>query len=476
MKKNLSTFVVLMLLLSITPFVKAQGVNERVIVLFKNKVDKNIISQAKGRINREYKNVNALVVSVPITSINGLKNNPSVMSVETDVVIKVEAQTIDWGIKRTEAPAAWSSNFTGKGVKIAVVDTGIANHEDLVIAGGVSFTSYATSYFDDNGHGTHVAGIIGARNNGYGTVGIAHEASLYAVKVLDNDGSGYLSEVIAGIDWSIANKMDIINLSLGVSTGSSALQQVVDKAYSQGILVVAAVGNTGLADGSRDTVNYPARYESVIAVAATDSKDLRASFSSTGSTVEVAAPGVSIQSTYLNNQYVGMSGTSMAAPYVAGSLAILKQAYPTLSNIELRNKLRKNVVDLGTIGKDTWFGFGLMQATKVGQTEVISDMLLETRTTVGTNKTKYLIAEKKYITAKVTYPSGKTMQGASVKITMTLPRGTISVAQGTTGPSGEVTFEIPTKRNSTSGTYLVKAETSYNGYLGSYSSTTFQIR
>ncbi|WP_265416743.1 S8 family serine peptidase [Alkalihalobacillus deserti] len=140
---------------------------------------------------------------------------------------------------RTEAPKAWESGYTGKGVKVAVVDTGVAKHEDLIITGGISFPSYTSSFFDDNGHGTHVAGIIGARNNNYGTVGIAYESSIYAVKVLDQN------DVIAGIDWSITNKMDIVNLSLGTISHSSTLKQVVDKAYSQGVLVVAAVGNNG---------------------------------------------------------------------------------------------------------------------------------------------------------------------------------------------------------------------------------------
>jgi minor extracellular protease Epr len=477
MKKMLSTVVVLLVLMGMAPSVKAQGVNERVIVLFKNRVDKKVVVQAKGSINREYRNVNALAVSVPAKAIKGLKNNPGILAVEPDVRVRVKQQTADWGINRTDAPAAWSSNFTGKGVKIAVVDTGISKHDDLIIAGGAAFTSYTASYLDDNGHGTHVAGIIGARNNGYGTVGIAHEASLYAVKVLGKDGSGYLSEVVAGIDWSITNKMDIINLSLGSTTSSSTLKQVVDKAYSQGILVVAAAGNNGTSDGSGDTVNYPARYETAIAVAATDSKDQRGTFSATGSTVEVAAPGVNVLSTYLNNQYVRMSGTSMAAPYAAGNLALLKQAYPTLSHVELRAKLREQVIDLGTAGRDTWFGFGLIQAPKEGQAPVGSEpKQLETRTTVVTNKTSYLAGESVHITVRATDAEGKIIQGASVKVTITPPKGTATVVRGTTGQNGEVTFVIGTKRNSTKGTYQVKAETTYSGYLGSSANTTFQIR
>ena len=298
MKKLISAFTVLLILFGLTPNVNAATMtsisssNERVIIVFKNKADKNIVTEAKGSVRREYKHANVLSVSVPTTAIKGLKDNPNILAVEPDIIIKVKSQTLDWGVSKIQAPTAWSSSFTGKGIKVGVVDTGIANHEDLTVAGGAAFTSYTSSYLDDNGHGTHVAGIIGAKNNGYGTVGVANEVSLYAVKVLGSDGSGYLSDIIAGIDWCITNKMDIINLSLGSSTPSTALQQEVDKAYSQGVLVVAAAGNDGTSDGSTDTVNYPAKYNSVIAVSATDSSNKRASFSSTGNTVEVAAPGV----------------------------------------------------------------------------------------------------------------------------------------------------------------------------------------
>jgi minor extracellular protease Epr len=512
MKKLLSTFTVLAFLFGFISNVSAATVtsaaesNERVIVVFKNNADKNIVAHAKGSVRREYKHANILSASVPTTAIKGLKNDPNVLAVEPDIIVKVKSQTIDWGVSKIQAPTAWYSSLTGKGVKIGVVDTGIANHEDLTVAGGVAFTSYTTSYLDDNGHGTHVAGIIGAKNNGYGTVGVANEASLYAVKVLGSDGSGYLSDIIAGIDWCITNKMDIINLSLGSSTPSTALQQEVDKAYSQGVLVVAAAGNDGISDGSTDTVDYPAKYSSVIAVAATDSNNQRASFSSTGSTIEVGAPGVNIRSTYLNNQYAVMSGTSMAAPFVTGDLALLKQANPGLSPSQLRAKLNENVIDLGTSGKDNWFGYGLIQAPK-GQTSVVTNPVatqpistqpvtteptvtqpvttqpvttqptkLETKTVLATNKTSYLAGEIIYGKAKITDTSGKVMRGALVKFTINSPAGMVTVLRGITDRYGEVPFGIFTYRTTTKGTYKLLAETTYSGYLASSSNTTFQIR
>lgn len=522
MKRLLSTITVSLFLFSFTPSVNATAAtsttasNERVIVVFKNKADKNVVSKAKGSVRREYRNANVLSASVPITAIKGLKNDPNVLAVEPDVVVKVKSQTVDWGVSQIKAPESWSSNLTGKGVKIGVVDTGIANHEDLTVAGGAAFTTYTTSYSDDNGHGTHIAGIIGAKNNGYGTVGVANEASLYAVKVLGSDGSGYLSDIIAGIDWCITNKMDIINLSLGSSTPSAALQQEVDKAYNQGILVVAAAGNDGTSDGSTDTVDYPAKYSSVIAVAATDSSNRRASFSSTGSTVEIAAPGVNIRSTYLNNQYVSMSGTSMAAPFVTGDLALLKQANPGLTPSQLRTKLRENAIDLGTSGKDNWFGYGLIQAPKeqtstvtqptttqpvetqpVTTTQPTTTQPVETQpvtttqptttqpvvnqpnklgpqTVVVTNKASYLAGERVYISAKVKDVLGKAVFGAIVKFTITSPNGYSTTGIGITNRNGEAILGISTYRTTTKGVYKLSA-TSYSGYSKSYSSASFKI-
>lgn len=304
-----------------------------------------------------------------------LKTNEDNWGIETDSTLeRLQKQTPDWGIVRLKAAKAWARSLTGKGIKIAVVDTGITlDHKDLVVVGGASFVSYTDSYTDDNGHGTHVAGIIGARNNEIGVVGIAPEVSLYAVKVLDANGSGYISDIIAGINWAIENKMDIINLSIGTNLSYSSLKAIVDKANNNGILVVAAAGNNGTDDGKGDSINYPARYESVIAVTATDNKDRRAAFSSTGAMAEVAAPGDSVLSTFLNNGYAKMSGTSMAAPYASGALALLKQAYPTVDHIQLRALLRQNAIDLGEAGHDNQFGTGLIQAVAM-LTETFPDM------------------------------------------------------------------------------------------------------
>ncbi len=340
---------------------------QRVIVLYDNALNKllnkSYILKLAGTIEADYKNVPAVVVSATQDEIDELKENPHVLAVENDVMVSIEQQSADWGIDATDAASAWELGYTGKGVKIAVIDTGIATHDDLIISGGVSFLNYTNgSYEDDHGHGTHVAGIIGAKDNDIGIVGIAPDASIYAVKALDGSGNGYISDIIMGIDWAITNNMDVINMSLGSDSSMVIFEDAMNRAYQAGILVVAAAGNDGTSSGSGDTVDYPARYDSVIAVAAINSANNRAEFSSTGSSVEVAAPGVSIKSTYLNGTYAIMSGTSMATPFVSGDIALLMEANPSLNAVQIRQLLGENIIDLGTFGKDNLYGCGLIQA------------------------------------------------------------------------------------------------------------------
>lgn len=364
MTKRVLSFGVLASLLFSTfvPGVHAETPKENVIVVFKDDIDQKAVTNVNGEVEETFKNIGVVAGEVPKAAIPLLENDKDVLAVEVDQRVKVNGQVKGWGVDAVNAPAAWESQYTGKGISIAVLDTGIAPHKDLLVTGGISVLPYTKSYYDDNGHGTHVAGIIGAENNDNGIIGIAPEADLYAVKVLDEEGAGYLSDILAGIDWAISNNMDIINLSLGALEDSTALQKAVNDAYQNGSLAVAAAGNEGNADGSGDTVVYPARYDSVIGVSATDIGGNRAGFSATGGDIDVAAPGVDIVSTYLGNGYAVMDGTSMAAPYVAGTLALLKQANPVDTNAELRGKLEASAIDIGAPGKDSFFGYGLVQA------------------------------------------------------------------------------------------------------------------
>jgi subtilisin family serine protease len=257
-------------------------------------------------------------------------------------------------VVRIDAEYAWGTS-TGAGINVAVIDTGIdADHPDLAanIAGGVNYVGKGwwkpadpSKWNDGNGHGTHVAGIIAALGNDIGVVGVAPEASLYAVRVLGNSGSGYVSDIVAALEWAILNDMDICNMSLGTDTDVESLEEACDAAAASGLLLVAAAGNDGGA------VDYPAAYSSVIAVAAVDSSDVRPSWSSYGPEVALAGPGVDVYSTWKGSGYKTISGTSMAAPHVAGTLAL-----------NLSADLCASADDLPPGGIDDYTGCGLVDA------------------------------------------------------------------------------------------------------------------
>ncbi|NQX67315.1 S8 family serine peptidase [Paenibacillus alba] len=337
---------------------------QRVIVTFKEKkkVDKSLI---KGKIKREQKHSASISAKMTSKEIEKLKKDTTVQSVEPDIQLQIAStQAMDWGVSVVNATYAWKNGYTGKGVKVAVLDSGIdTHHEDLVVSGGASFVDYTTSYDDDFGHGTHVAGIIGAKNNDIGVVGVAPDADLFAVKVLDSTGKGYLSDVIAGIDYAVENKMDIINMSITTSVDSPALHNAVDQAYASGLLLVAAAGNTGNVDGTGDTLQYPAKYSSVIAVGAVDQNNQRASFSATGNELEIVAPGMNVNSTYLNNGYKTFKGTSMASSFVSGEIALLKQENSLLTNTQLRSALDQHVLNSGNTAKDLKYGYGVLDVS-----------------------------------------------------------------------------------------------------------------
>jgi len=353
-----------------------QTATKRYIIKFKtsNVNGSQVVSKHSGHFRKQYKYINAAVADMTLQSVASLQNDSNVSYVEPDNIVKASATALtNWGVADINAPTSWQSGLTGKGVNIAIIDTGAGPHSDLLIAGGTNVIngSTTTSYADDNGHGTHVAGIIAAEGLNGGVEGVAPGASIYAVKALDSTGSGYTSDIISGIDWAINNKMNIVSMSLGSATSDTTLQSAVDTAYSDGLLIVAAAGNDGNTAGTGTNTEYPANYSSVIAVGAVDSNNNRAYFSSTGSKVEVAAPGVNVESTYLNNSYETMSGTSMATPFVSGDLALLKQEYPSDTNVQLRQLLDSSVKDLGIAGRDSLYGFGLIQSPTTATTPVV---------------------------------------------------------------------------------------------------------
>ncbi len=233
---------------------------------------------------------------------------------------------IHWNIRRLKAPQAWAKT-QGSGVLVAIIDTGVdCAHPDLKcnLTDGANMTNSATPPMDDNGHGTHVAGIIAGQGKDGGVFGVAPQVTIIPVKVLNADGSGNLSDVVSGIYWAMTHGARVINMSLGAPTSAAALEQAVHKAYQAGVVIVAASGNDGenaSRSGGASTVDYPGAYPWVIAVAASDRSDHIAPFSSFGPAVDITAPGDGILST-VPNGYEKMSGTSMASPHIAGVAAL----------------------------------------------------------------------------------------------------------------------------------------------------------
>lgn len=288
------------------------------------------------------------------SSLDDLKTDYSTV-IETDIPVKIASDMIDWGVSRIGADKVWNQS-TGSGVKIAIIDTGVQrDHPDLRnnIIQGYDFVNDDNDPTDDNGHGTHVAGIASATLNQSGTVGASYNAQIMPIKVLNNQGYGYLSDVAKGIYFAADNGARIINMSLGSSSDSITLKNAVTYAANKGVLLVAAAGNN-----SGGPCLYPAAYSSVICVVATDGKNQLASFSNMGG--ELAAPGVSNYSTFLGSSYRYLSGTSMASPHVAGAAAIIMSKCPTCTTSEIRNILRDTAIDLGDTGKDILFGYGLI--------------------------------------------------------------------------------------------------------------------
>jgi subtilisin len=308
----------------------------------------NDVKKMGGQVKHQFKFMDTMLVSMPEAAAEALKKNPNVSYVEEDHMAYATAQTTPWGITHIKANQVHATGNTGSGVKVAILDTGIdASHADLNVRGGASFVAgEPNALTDGNSHGTHVAGTVAALNNTTGVLGVAYSADLYAVKVLDSSGSGTYSGIIQGIEWAVSNNMDVINMSLGGSSGSTALQQACDNAYNSGVLVVAAAGNSGT-KGKRNTIGYPAKYASVMAVGAVDSSNNRASFSSVGSELEVMAPGVNILSSVPGNGYDSYNGTSMASPHVAGAAALIMAGNPGLSNVQVRQKLVNTAKPLG---------------------------------------------------------------------------------------------------------------------------------
>jgi len=328
-----------------------------------------------GKVKYRYSLINAIAAKLPVNKISEIAQLDDVekiyyderLSLPPDPQLQTFETTLENATKSIGADYAWSLGYDGSGVTVAVIDTGIDyNHPDLgggfgsgfKVVGGYDFVNNDPDPMDDNGHGTHVAGIIAANGS---VKGVAPNAKLLAVKVLDANGNGYTSDIIAGIDWSVRNGADVISLSLGgfnlPNDGNDPLSLAINYAVEKGVVVVVAAGNEGPGTG---TIDIPGDSKKAITVGAVDtngtvtiSDDTVAPFSSRGPSAfgrldpDVVAPGVGIKSTWLNGGYHVSSGTSMATPFVSGAVALLLQKNPNLTPEEVRAILMHTADSVG---------------------------------------------------------------------------------------------------------------------------------
>lgn len=358
--------------------IKNDKVKGQILVKFKNSANlaviNSVINSNKAKVIEKLNALDTFVLSVPdIASdavINALAKNPNVEFAEENAIATIQDfpitqpndsyyATSQWGLENTgqnilgqigtvdadiDAQQAWTRT-TGS-VRIAILDTGIDNtHPDISAKIYLSndFTASTNGIKDIYGHGTHVAGIAAAStNNSTGIAGVCPDCHILVGKVLDDSGSGAYSWIANGIIWAADNNAKVINMSLGGPTKSRTLENAINYAWSKGVVIVAAAGNSG-----NQSKIYPGSYQNVIAVAATDNRDKKAYFSSYGTWVDVAAPGQNIYSTFptysytigksLNYDYA--SGTSMATPMAAGTAGLIWSTSYGLSNISVRSRL-----------------------------------------------------------------------------------------------------------------------------------------
>lgn len=307
------------------------------------------------------------------------------------------------------------SPYTGAGVKVGILDSGIdVSHRDLKVKGGFCSLSFECapdiSYGDDNGHGTHVAGIIAAQKNNTGLVGIAPSVDLYSIKAMNAFGSGSTESLVSGVEWAIKNKMDIINMSITTDNNDVALRTALQTAYNKGIIITAAAGNNG--ESANKAVLYPAKYSSVIGVGAVQNDLVKMPESAQGPEIEIVAPGDSILSTFpiewdfedgRNDGYTRLSGTSMATPHVTAILALYKERFPTKTNVELRQLITSTAKDLGVKGRDNLYGYGLIQYTSEFPNTIRFQTTNATgKVTIATTDPKFVKAELNKKVAKFT--------------------------------------------------------------------------
>lgn len=379
----IAVFCLSVLIIPDVGFAQGKSQSRDVLISFRQIPGPNeraLVRAVGGVIKYSYRLVPGIAASVPQAAVDGLSHNPNVVMIEDDLAIYAVDAELDrcWGVERIGAGTVHTGGNRGAGVKVAIIDSGIDyTHPDLDAHfddsnRGYDFVNGDDDPMDDHGHGTHCAGIVAAEDNGTGAVGVAPEAELYGLKVLGANGSGSYSNVIAALNWCVFGPdgdpdtgdepgIQVTSNSYG-SPGNpgSMVELAFNRAEAAGIINVCAAGNSGNSAGTGDNMIYPARFASCIAVAATTISDVRASFSSTGQQMELAAPGAGIYSTLPGNAYASWSGTSMACPHVSGVVALMIKA----GVADIRAKLIATADNLGAPGWDPQYGYGLVNAVK----------------------------------------------------------------------------------------------------------------
>ncbi|MBU4512067.1 S8 family peptidase [Patescibacteria group bacterium] len=472
-------------------FDKTPGVAERAVV-----------ERAGGTVRFSYTIVPAVAASVPEAAIQGLLKNPNITSVELDGAVYAVDTELDnaWGVKRIGSGTVHDGGNKGTGVKIGIIDSGVDyTHQDLndIYVGGYDFvenqndlgTREGDGAMDVYGHGTHVAGSACAEDNGLGVVGVAPECALYSLRVLNNDGVGSWSATIAAMDWAVLNGLQVVNLSLGSSQDpGSTVKAAFDNAEAANMVIVAAGGNSGNPAGKGNNVIYPAKYASVIAVAATDSNDKRPSWSSTGEEIELAAPGVSVLSTWNDadsphdpqpyildgDYYKEGSGTSMASPHIAGAAALVIAAGIT-NNDEVRAILNSTADDIGATGKDALYGYGLVNvAAAIASLAPPSPAV---NVNVNTDKANYEsgVDTTAILTAIVTNENGTAISGLSASDFGTTVNGAAAVMSfAETATAGTYTGNLDIS-GLADGNYTVEATATDTRSISGNGSANFSI-
>lgn len=398
-----------------------------------------------------------------LSTVARLSADPRVLYAEPDYLLYASVTPNDtyyadyqWHLSHIRADTGWDTTTGSSSVTIAIIDTGVdLTHPDLSskIVSGYDYVNNDADPSDDEGHGTHVASIAAAAsNNSEGIAGLSWGAKIMPLKVLDSSGSGTLSNVAQGIQWAADHGAQIINLSLGGSSSSSTLQDAVTYAYNAGALLVAAAGNEY---ESGNPTSYPAAYDHVLAVAATTDTDGHASYSNSGSYVDVAAPGGDPSSSYDSTpehwiigaywrgsgySYAWLAGTSQAAPQVAGLAALVLSVNGTLTNDQIESVIRSTAVDVGGAGWDEFMGDGRIDVAAAVAKAVVNP----TSTPTGTPTTPPTATFTPTATRTNTPPPGATQTPTHTPLptatqTNTPPPGATSTSTSTAQPSATPT-------------------------------------